>query len=102
MFFIQKSIITTWLAFTDRAFTQNLFMDEPYKRLCDATQMLVALCVYLLIAYQKFISQTRYGLQAVFRLMQFSAFVRNSIADLLYPRKSEPPNPQLDLSLRAA
>lgn len=67
-----------------------------------ATQIFVALCIYLLIAYQKFVSQTGYGLQAVFRLIQLSAFTRKSIADLLCPRKAEPPDPQLGLTLRAA
>jgi putative transposase len=67
-----------------------------------ATQIFVALCIYLLIAYQKFLSQTGYGLQAVFRLVQLNAFTRKPIDDLLCPRKAEPPDPQLDLMLRAA
>jgi putative transposase len=67
-----------------------------------ATQIFVALCIYLLIAYQKFISRTAYGLQAVFRLVQLNAFTRKLIADLLCPRKAEPPDPQLGLTLRAA
>jgi hypothetical protein len=67
-----------------------------------ATQIFVALCIYLLIAYQKFVSQTGYGLQAVFRLVQLNAFTRKRIADLLCPRKAGPPDPQLDLMLRAA
>ena len=67
-----------------------------------ATQIFVALCIYLLIAYQKFVSQTGYGLQALFRLVQINAFTRKPIADLLCPRKAEPPDPQLGLTLRAA
>jgi putative transposase len=67
-----------------------------------ATQIFVALCIYLLIAYQKFVSRTGYGLQAVFRLVQLNAFTRKSIAELLCPRKAEPPDPQFDLTLRAA
>jgi hypothetical protein len=67
-----------------------------------ATQIFVALCVYLLTAYQKFVSQTAYGLQAVFRLIQINAFVRKPVADLLCPRKDQPPDTQLDLTLRAA
>lgn len=67
-----------------------------------ATQIFVALCIYLLIAYQKFVSRTGYGLQAVFRLVQLNAFTRKPIAELLCPRKAEPPDPQLDLMLRAA
>ncbi len=67
-----------------------------------ATQIFVALCVYLLIAFQKFVSQTAYGLQAVFRLIQLNAFVRKPLADLLCPRKQHPPDPQIGLALRAA
>jgi len=67
-----------------------------------ATQIFVALCIYLLIAYQKFVSQTGYSLQAVFRLVQLNAFTRKPIAELLCPRKAEPPDPQFDLKLRAA
>lgn len=50
-----------------------------------ASQIFVALCVYLLIAFQKFLSQTAYGLQAVFRLVQLNASVRKPINDLLCP-----------------
>jgi putative transposase len=38
-----------------------------------ARQIFVALCSFLLIAYQKFVSETGYGLQAVFRLVQINA-----------------------------
>ncbi len=59
-----------------------------------ASQIFVALCVYLLMAFQKFVSRTVYGLQAVFRLVQLNAFVRKPIADLLCPRKQAPPDPK--------
>jgi len=67
-----------------------------------ASQIFVALCVYLLTAFQKFMSQTAYGLQAVFRLVQLNAFIRKPIRELLCPRKWEPPDPQIRLPLRAA
>ena len=67
-----------------------------------ASQIFVALCVYLLMAFQKFVSQTAYGLQAVFRLVQLNAFVRKPIIEFLCPRKQEPPDPQINLTLRAA
>jgi hypothetical protein len=67
-----------------------------------ASQIFVALCIYLLMAFQKFVSRTTYGLQAVFRLVQLNAFVRKPIAQLLCPRKQEPPDPQIALILRAA
>lgn len=67
-----------------------------------ASQIFVALCVYLLMAFQKFISQTTYGLQAVMHLVQLNAFTRKTLTDLLCPRKQEPPDPQIRLILRAA
>ena len=67
-----------------------------------ASQIFVALCVYLLIAFQRFVSQTAYGLQRVFRLVQINALVRKPIANLLCPRPHEPPDPQMALTLRAA
>lgn len=67
-----------------------------------ASQIFVALCMYLLTAFQKFVSQTAYGLQAVFRLVQLNAFVRKPISELLCPRKQAPPDPQINLALRVA
>jgi putative transposase len=67
-----------------------------------ASQVFVALCAYLLVAFQKFVSKTAYGLQTVFRLVQLNAFVRKPIIELLCPRKQEPPDPQINLTLRAA
>jgi putative transposase len=67
-----------------------------------ASQVFVALCVYLLTAYLKFVSQTAYGLQAVFRLVQLNAFVRKPVVELICPRKQQPPDPQMSLTLRAA
>ena len=67
-----------------------------------ATQIFVALCLYLLIAFQKFLSRSGYGLQAIFRLIQLNAFVRKPITELICPRKQAPPDPQIKLKLRAA
>lgn len=67
-----------------------------------ASQIFVALCVYLLIAFQQFVSKTTYGLQRVLRLVELNALARKSIADLLCPRKQAPPDPQMAFSLRAA
>ena len=67
-----------------------------------ASQIFVALCVYLLMAFQKFVSQTAFVLQAVFRLVQLNAFVRKPIIEFLCPRKQEPSDPQINLTLRAA
>ena len=67
-----------------------------------ASQIFVALCVYLLVAFQKFVSRTAYGLQAVFRLLQINALVRKPITELLCPKKQAPPDVQIPLTLRAA
>jgi putative transposase len=67
-----------------------------------ASQLFVALCVYLLVAFQKFVSRSAMGSQAVLRLAQLSLFQRKPLADLLRGRKHGPPNPQMPLRQRAA
>jgi len=67
-----------------------------------ASQIFVALCVYLLVALQKFLSRSAMGIQAVLRLVQLSLFQRRPLADLLSGRKHDPPDPQMPLRLRAA
>jgi IS4 transposase len=67
-----------------------------------ASQIFVALCVYLLVAFQKFVSRSAMGIQAVLRLVQLSLFQRKPLADLLRGRKQDPPDPQMPLRLRAA
>jgi hypothetical protein len=67
-----------------------------------ASQIFVALCVYLLVAFQKFVSRSAMGIQAVLRLVQLSLFQRKPLADLLRGRKHDPPDPQMPLRLRAA
>lgn len=65
-----------------------------------ASQIFVALCVYLLNAYQRYLSRTAYGLTQVFHLLQLNLFTRKSVIELLCPRKRPPPDPQFSLSLR--
>ena len=67
-----------------------------------ASQIFVALCVYLLVAFQKFVSRSAMGIQAVLRLVQLNLFQRRPLADLLSGRKHDPPDPQMPLRLRAA
>ena len=66
-----------------------------------ASQGFVALCVYLLVAFQKFVSRSAMGIQAVLRLVQLSLFQRKPSTDLLRGRK-QPPDPQVPLRLRSA
>ena len=56
-----------------------------------AAQIFVALCIYLLVAFQKFVSRSAMGIQALLRLVQLSQFQRKPLADLLHRRKRIPP-----------
>ena len=64
------------------------------------TQIMAALCVYLLLAYLKFQSRIDKSLQQIIRLLQLNLFNRRSLLDLLQPpdQRGLPP-PQLNLSL---
>lgn len=64
------------------------------------TQIMAALCVYLLLAYLKFQSKIGKSLQQITRLLQLNLFARRSLSALLQPPdRSNPPPPQLKLSL---
>ena len=64
------------------------------------TQIMAALCVYLLLAYLKFQSKISKSLQQIVRLLQLNLFTRRSLLDLLQPpdQRGLPP-PQLKLGL---
>ena len=64
------------------------------------TQILSALCVYLLLAFLKFQSKIRKSLQQIIRLLQLNLFARRSLLALLQPsdQRGLPP-PQLKLGL---
>lgn len=49
------------------------------------TQIMAALCVYLLLAYLKFKSRIDKSLQQIIRLLQLNLFTRRSLLDLLRP-----------------
>jgi putative transposase len=64
------------------------------------TQVMVALCVYLLLAYLKFQSKLQQSLQQIIRLLQLNLFARRSLSDLLRPPDlTHSPPPQLKLAL---
>jgi hypothetical protein len=64
------------------------------------TQIMAALCVYLLLAYLKFKSKIDKSLQQIIRLLQLNLFIRRSLLDLLQPPdRGEPPPPQLQFGL---
>lgn len=56
------------------------------------TQVMVALCVYLILAYLKFQSKIHYSLQQISRLIHVNLFARRDLRDLLKPPK-EPDRP---------
>ena len=64
------------------------------------TQIMAALCVYLLLAYLKFQSKINKSLQQIIRLLQLNLFTRRSLLALLQPpdQRGLPP-PQLKLGL---
>ena len=60
------------------------------------TQIWIAMCVYLLLAYLKFISRSNRSLQQILRLLQLNLFERRSLFELINisPPEPEPPSPQ--------
>jgi putative transposase len=64
------------------------------------TQIMAALCVYLLLAYLKFQSKISKSLQQILRLLQLNLFTRRSLIDLLQPcDHGGLPPPQLKFGL---
>jgi len=64
------------------------------------TQIWIAICVYLLLAYLKFVSQTGQSMQQILRLLQLNLFDRRDLQKLLFGGPPEPRTPQLQISLR--
>jgi putative transposase len=64
------------------------------------TQIWIALCVYLLLAYLKFQAKLGLSLQQMIRLLQLNLFARRDLLDLLQGRVPEPrpPDPQTQLA----
>ena len=65
------------------------------------TQIWIALCVSLIVAYLKFLSRCRHSAQQILRLLQLNLFVRRNLYEMLCgppPVPDRPPsNPQLGL-----
>jgi len=64
------------------------------------TQIWIAICVYLLLAYLKFASQISKSLQQILRLLQLNLFQRGDLRGLLVGDRPAPPPDQLQTSLR--
>ena len=56
------------------------------------TQIWIAMCVYLLLAYIKFVNRLGWSLQQILRLLQLNLFDRRALMDILRPRDG-PPDP---------
>jgi Transposase DDE domain/Domain of unknown function (DUF4372) len=59
------------------------------------TQVLVALCVYLMLAYLKFCSRLKHSLQEITRLLQLNLFMRRPLLELFRPPDKQAASPQL-------
>ena len=53
------------------------------------TQIWIAMCVYLLIAYLKLISKAKRTMQQILNLLQMNLFAKWSIHDLIHGRSTE-------------
>ena len=62
------------------------------------TQIMAALCIYLLLAYLKFQSRINKSLQQITRLLQLNLFIRRPLLELLQPVQTSPP-PDLQMQL---
>lgn len=64
------------------------------------TQIWIAVCMYLLLAYIKFCNQLSLSLQQILRLLQLNLFERRDLVGLLRGDPPEPPHPQLQTKLQ--
>jgi putative transposase len=64
------------------------------------TQIWIAICVYLLLAYLKFASQISKSFQQILRLLQLNLFDRRELRRLLVGEPQEPPALQLQTTLK--
>ena len=63
------------------------------------TQIWIALCVYLLLAYIKFANRLAWSMQGILRVLQMNLFDRRAILDVLAPSSDPPDDPgQLQLA----
>ena len=77
---------------------QNLKIKAFYGTSENAvlTQIWIALCVYLVLAWLKFMSKINITMQQMLRLLQLNLFERRNLETLFKPQKALP-NPQLAL-----
>lgn len=66
------------------------------------TQIWIAICVYLLLAYIKFASRIDSSFQQILRLLQLNLFDRRALRGLLTSDPPQPPPAQVQMGLRLA
>ncbi len=66
------------------------------------SQLWVAMSVYLMIAYLKFLGREGWSMRQILRLLQLNLFERRSLGDLLKPPEIPEPIPTAQLSLGIA
>lgn len=66
------------------------------------TQIRIALCLYLILAYLKYLSKIGASLQHMIRLLQLNLFARRGLLALLHgdPSQAQPPDPQDSVGIR--
>ena len=64
------------------------------------TQLWIAMCVRLLLAFLKFANRIAWSLHEILRLLQLNLFVRRPIMELLKPKPPDPPHRQPQLVLK--
>ena len=65
------------------------------------TQIWIAMCVYLLLSYIKFINRLRWSLDDTLRVLQLNLFARRSMLRLLMSQ-SDPPDRSLQIEIKFA
>ena len=65
------------------------------------TQVWIAMCVHLILAYLKFVNRLKWSLTEILRLLQLNLFERRTLIGLLLPARASPspPTAQLELAL---
>jgi IS4 transposase len=81
---------------------QNMKIKSFLGISCNAvmTQIWIAICVYLLLAYFKFASRIGQSMQQILHLLQLNLFERRGLRGLLVGDPPEPLAPQLQTSLQ--
>jgi len=66
------------------------------------TQIWIALCVYLMLAYLKYLSRTSHSMRQMIRLLQVNLFARCDLLALLHGDPPEPQPPDLHMQIAFA